>query len=381
MRSTSEPILTGTRVVELAARGPAPYGVMLLADLGAEVIRIDRPTADGIERLGETVTGRGRRSIAIDLKQADGLALLLGLVDHADVLVEGYRPGVAERLGFGPEVCHARNARLVYARMTGWGQVGPLAARAGHDINYLAVAGGLHPIGDADRPPPPPLNLVADYGGGGTFLVIGILAALLERERSGIGQVLDVAMVDGVSSLLTAFHALHGMGLWRDERGANLLDGGAPWYRTYRTADDRFVAVGCLEPGFYRILLDRLGLDPEAWPQYDEDVWPALHEELARIFGAEPRSHWEAVFEGIDACVTPVLTLDEAARSAQLVARETLVSTADGLVPGPAPRFSRTPSRVAERSRPPAEDSDWVLDVLGVPPDARRELRRRGVVS
>jgi alpha-methylacyl-CoA racemase len=372
-------VLSGIRVIELAAKGPTPFGVMMLADLGAEVIRVERPSATKAPAAAGAID-RGRRTIGLDLKAPEGLELLLALVASADVLVEGQRPGVAERLGFGPDVCLQRNPRLVYARMTGWGQDGPLAQRAGHDINFVALAGGLLPIGSADRPPPPPLNLVGDFGGGATFLVIGILAALLERERSGTGQVVDAAMVDGVASLLTAYHELRSAGAWSENREDNVVDGGAPWYRTYATADGRFVAVGCLEPKFWAILLERLGLDPEDWPAGDRAGWPEQRAALARIFGAHPRAHWEQLFEGTDACVSPVLSLGESTRAAHLVARGAFCDAGGTPVPRPAPRLSRTPPVPA----PAAADRDHteaILDELAVAPAAREHLRRAGVVA
>ena len=281
--------------------------------------------------------------------------MLLRLAETADVLVESYRPGVAERLGFGPEVCCERNPRLVYARVTGWGQEGPLAATAAHDINFLAIAGALHPLGSADRPPPPPLNLVGDFGAGGTYLAIGVLAALLERARSGRGQVLDAAMVDGVASLLTAFHALRAAGAWQDARESNIVDGGAPWYRCYTTADGEFVAVGALEERFYRELLERLGLDPGEWPMHDRDRWPALHAELETRFSTRTRAQWEELFAGSDACVTPVLSLGESLDAPQLAAR-----------PAAAPRLSRTPPRVAGPAPVAGEHTAEILAELGL---------------
>lgn len=378
--STDDAVLAGVRVIELAAKGPAPFGVMMLADLGADVIRVERPSAaaDGAAPGG---IDRGRRSIGLDLKAPDGLELLLALVASADVLVEGQRPGVAERLGFGPDVCRERNPRLVYARMTGWGQDGPLAQRAGHDINFLAVAGGLLPIGSADRPPPPPLNLVGDFGGGATFLVIGILAALLERERSGAGQVVDAAMVDGVASLLTAYHELRSAGAWSDAREDNVVDGGAPWYRTYDTADEQFVAVGCLEPKFWAILLERLGLDAEDWPVGDRASWPAQRAALAQVFAAHPRAHWEQLLDGSDACVSPVLSLDESTRAAHLVARGVFCGTGEAPTPRPAPRLSRTPSRPAAHPPRARGHTEAILDELAVPLADRDRLRRAGVVA
>jgi alpha-methylacyl-CoA racemase len=337
--------LAGIRVLELEAKGPAPFGVMLLADLGADVVRVERMRAGGAGSPGRATArlalDRGRRAIALDLKSPRGIDVLMRLIGGADVLVEGFRPGVAERLGFGPDVCLARNPRLVYARMTGWGQAGPLAERAAHDINYLAVAGALHPLGSADRPPPPPLNLVGDFGGGGTFLAIGVLAALLERERSGAGQVVDAAMVDGVAALLTAFHGLRAAGQWTEAREDNVVDGGAPWYRTYTTADDGYVAVGALEPAFYAQLLERLGLEPAQWPMYERERWPDQRQQLARIFAGRTRAEWEAVFEGSDACVTPVLTMAESTRSPHLVARGVFAEINGAAVPGPAVTHGR----------------------------------------
>jgi alpha-methylacyl-CoA racemase len=297
------------------------------------------------------------------------------------VLVEGYRPGVAERLGFGPEVCTERNPRLVYARVTGWGQDGPLAQRAAHDINFLAVAGALFPLGSADRPPPPPLNLVGDFGGGGAFLVIGILAALLERASSGRGQVIDAAMIDGVASMLTAFHGLRSAGAWNGAREANLVDGGAPWYRCYETSDGGYVAVGALAPPFYAELLERLGLDPERWPMHDRDKWPRQRAELARIFASRPRSDWEELFADGDASVSPVLTLEESTRAPQLASRGSFVDVDGAATPQAAPRLSRTPPVIAGPPPRPGQHSDEILDELGVPMGLRRELRERGAVA
>ncbi len=371
--------LDGIRVVEVAAIGPAPFGVMLLADLGAEVVRVDR-AAGGAEATMRGVA-RGRRSIAVDLKRPDGLEVLLRLVGGADVLVEGFRPGVAERLGFGPDDCLERNPRLVYARMTGWGQDGPLASTAGHDIDYVAVAGALHPVGPADRPPPPPLNLVADFGGGGTYLAIGVLAALVERDRSGEGQVVDAAMVDGAASLTAMFHGLLEIGAWTTERESNLLDGAAPFYTTYRTADDRYVAVGCLEPRFHAEFLDLLGLDREAWPQFERSAWPEQRERLAEIFAAEPRSHWEEVFAGSDACVAPVLDLVEARDHPHLVERGTFVEVGGERQPAPAPRLSRTPGVAGDPPPAAGAQTEEILGGLGYRPEEIAALRDDGVVS
>jgi alpha-methylacyl-CoA racemase len=375
--------LTGTRIVEVSAIGPAPFGVMLLADLGAEVIRVDRTASVGSGGAEVSMRGiaRGRRSVAIDLKSERGIEVLLRLVSTADVLVEGFRPGVAERLGFGPEVCMERQPRLVYARMTGWGQQGPLADRAGHDINYAAIAGALHPVGDADRPPPPPLNFLADFGGGGTYLAIGVLAALLEREHSGEGQVVDAAMVDGTASLTAFFHGLLSLGAWDTRRGNNLLDGAAPFYTTYETADGGYVAVGCLEPQFHAEFCARLGVDPAEYPQADKPGWPEQRRRLAGIFAGHDRDHWESVFAGSDACVSPVLDLVEAREHPHVVARETFVDVDGEAQPAPAPRLSRTPGSIESAPPTPGQHTDAILEEIGITAEQLRDLREAGTVA
>lgn len=361
--------LAGVRVVELAGLGPGPHGAMLLADLGAEVVRVDRPGAVPETRPAgppPDVVGRGRRSVALDLKAPGGRAALRALTRRADVLVDPYRPGVLERLGLAPAGLLAEHPRLVVARVTGWGQDGPLAQRAGHDIDYLALAGGLRPLGDAGAPPRPPLNLVADYGGGSMLLALGVACALLERERSGRGQVLDVAMVDGVASLLAGTLGLRAAGAWSDERDANLLDGAAPWYRAYRTRDGEFVAVGALEPRFYAELLAELGLDPEDWPQGDRVGWPALADALAERFATRTRAEWEAAFAGTDACVAPALRFGELLAHPHLAARGTYAERDGLLQPAPAPRFSRTPGALGRPAPWPGEHTREVLDELGL---------------
>ena len=318
---------------------------MILADLGADVVRVERPS--GSLRLGGAggdYTLRGRRSVAADLKADAGRETVLRLAERADVLLEGLRPGVTERLGVGPADCQARNPRLVYARMTGWGQDGPMAARAGHDINYISLTGALHAIGTGEAPVPP-LNLVGDFGGGSMLLVVGILGALLERERSGAGQVIDAAMVDGASLLLQMTWWMQSAGTWEDRRAANGLDGGAPFYRTYRCADGRFVAVGCIEPQFYAAMLDGLGLNPAGLPGQDEgDRWDELAEALGTTFATRPRDHWADLFAGTDACVTPVLSLGEVPAHPQIAARRTVLRDGQVTQAAPAPRFSRTPA-------------------------------------
>ena len=359
--------LAGTRVLEIAAIGPAPFGVMLLADLGAEVIRVDRVaslTHPGAE-LSMHGLSRGRRSIAVDLKQPEGRDVVLRLAAGADVLVEGFRPGVAERLGIGPADCAGVNPRLVYARMTGWGQDGPLAQTAGHDIDYAAVAGALHPIGRRDSPPPPPLNFLADFGGGGVYLAVGVLAALLERTHSGAGQVVDAAMVDGAASLTTFFHGLLAMGAWTTTRQDNMLDGGRPYYDTYATADGHYMAVGAIEPQFFAELLRRLELDPDEWPQHDPERWPQQAAALTEIFASRTRAEWEQVFSGSDACVAPVLSLTEAREHPHIRARQTFVDVGGQPQPAPAPRFDRTPGAVRRPAPRFGEHTDEVLREAG----------------
>lgn len=364
--------LSGLRVVELAGIGPGPHAAMVLADLGADVVRVERPGAVG--GAGERdVTLRGRRWVRADLKDADDRARVLALVERADVLLEGFRPGVAERLGVGPDDCLARNARLVYGRMTGWGQHGPRASRAGHDLNYLSVSGALAAIGRPGTPPPPPLNLVADYGGGSMLLLVGVLAAVVERERSGVGQVVDAAMVDGVSLLAQLVWSMRGMGAWSTPRGGNLLDGGAPFYDCYSCADGRHIAVAALEPPFYAALLHGLGLGQADLPaQYDPTGWPMLRESFTTTIAARTRDEWAEVFDGTDACVTPVLTWDEAAAAGHLVERGTLVEV-DGVVQAaPAPRFSRTTSAPPTAVRV-GDDTEQVMADWGVHDGLTRE--------
>ena len=360
--------LQGIRIVEFAALGAAPYGVMLLADLGADVIRIDRPGATADPNvLAHVGVARNRRSISVDLKHPDAIEVVTALLTEADVLVEGLRPGVMERLGLGPDALLVRFPRLVYARMTGWGQDGPLSDAPGHDLNYSALSGALHTIGPADRPPPPPVNYLADLGGGGTFLAIGVLAALLERSHSGQGQVVDVAMVDGAASLTAFVRGLAGLGAWGGARGENLLDGGAPFYATYACADGGFVAVGAIEPAFYAALLAGLDLDAQDWPQHDVGRWPALRSRLEELFAAEPRDHWEATFAGTAACVSPVLDLEEAAAHPHNARRSTFVDVPGVRMPSPAPapRLSRTPGAVRSGPPTPGGDTRVVLEGCG----------------
>ncbi len=341
--------LSGIRVVEFAGLGPTPFAAMMLADFGADVLRIEKlgaPQVSPGDRMNDFLN-RGRPSIALDLKAADGIGLARELVGRADVLLEGYRPGVMERLGLGPDVLTEMHPGLIYARMTGWGQVGPLARKAGHDINYVAMTGGLHIIGAADRPPPPPANVFGDFGGGSMFVVTGILTALIERGRSGRGQVVDAAMTDGAAMLLTQIFAWKAMGFWTPGRAVNLLDGAAYFYRCYETLDGGYIAVGALEPQFHDALIRGLGLDPASFPdQLDRSLWPDRAARIATIFRTRSRNEWVEAFIPYDACVTPVLTLDEAIAHPANAVRDAHHQNAAGVQPSPAPRLSRTPAAI-----------------------------------
>jgi alpha-methylacyl-CoA racemase len=358
--------LAGYRVVELAGIGPGPFCAMMLSDMGAEVLRVDRR---GDADLGLdvdprfSVLERGRRSVAIDLKTPAGVAAVKRLVAQADALIEGFRPGVMERLGLGPEDCLAVNPRLVYGRMTGWGQDGPMAHAAGHDINYIALAGVLHSIGPRGGRPVPPLNLVGDFGGGGMYLAFGIVCALLEATRSGQGQVVDAAMVDGAASLAAAVFGLRAMGIWTDERGDNILDSGSPWYDVYETRDGKYVAIGSIEKRFYQELLDRTGLAGEALPpQRDKARWPELRARLTEVFKQKTREEWCAIMEGSDVCFAPVLSMAEAARHPHNQARGTFVEVDGVPQPAPAPRFSRSKPAI---QRPPSRRGEHTEPALG----------------
>jgi alpha-methylacyl-CoA racemase len=353
--------LHGIRVVHLASLGPGPHAAMMLADLGADVVIVDRPTEQAASvPPTQDPRRRSQRSVVLDLKDNDGRAALLGLLDTADVLIEGMRPGAAERLGIGPEDCLARNPRLVYARMTGWGQDGPMAQAAGHDINYVALSGALDAMGDPDRPPPVPLNLLGDYAGGGLYLAFGVLTALFERERSGRGQVVDTAISDGVAGLTATTLGMLATGRW-GPRGTNAFDGSRPWYRTYATRDRRAVAVGAIEPQFFALLLRTLGLDPADWRRDDEDSCRELGRTLATIFASEDQAHWTATFDGTDACVTPVLTFSEALAHPHHLARRTYVEVAGVRQPAPGPRLSRSTVRLPGPPPGPGADTSAVL--------------------
>ena len=377
--------LSGVKVVELASIGPIPFCGMVLSDMGCDVVRVDK-LADAAfadpSRAPGTVLDRGRRSIAVDLKSDAGREIVLRLVDDADVLIEGYRPGVSERLGVGPDDCRARNPRLVYGRMTGWGREGPLADRAGHDIDYIAVAGALSAFGKAGGPPVPPLNVVGDFGGGGLLLAYGIACALVEASRSGQGQVVDAAMVDGTAMLMAPFYAARQIGFWSDERGTNMLDTGSPYYDTYECSDGQHVAVGAIEPQFYAELLDGLGLDPAALPNRDDrEQWEALRAVFTATFRTRTRDAWAEVFADRDACVAPVLSLAEAPEHPHNVARSTFVEVDGVLHPAPAPRLDRTPGALAVKACYAGQHTDDVLRELKYGDAEIAELRTGAVVA
>jgi alpha-methylacyl-CoA racemase len=359
--------LQGLKLIEIAGIGPGPYCAMVLADMGAEVIRVVRPGPDALVRdVSKDLLSRGRRSIGVDLKHPDGVATVLALVERADGLFEGFRPGVMERLGLGPDVCLARNPRLVYGRMTGFGQEGPLAHTAGHDINYIALAGVLAHLGRKGQPPTPPINLVGDFGGGGLLLAFGMVCALLERVQSGRGQVVDAAMVDGAAALMTIFHGAEQSGFWSDELGTNMLDSGAPFYDVYETSDGRYVSIGAIEPQFYAKLLELTGLKDEPLPgQMDREGWEKVRARLTEIFRSKSRDAWCALMEGTDSCFAPVLSMSEARRHEHNRARELFVEVDGVEQPRPAPRFSRTDSAIQRPPSPGAAHTDEVLPDWG----------------
>lgn len=349
--------LHGTMVVEIEGLGPGPFAGMMLADMGADVTAVSRKGPTTLGKLPVDITRRGKKQMELDLKDPEDREMLLGLVGLADVLIEGNRPGVMERLGLGPEDCWARNPRLVYGRMTGWGQDGPLAGAAGHDLNYAALAGAIYPMGSSDQPPPVPLNLVADYGGGALFLVVGVLAALLEARTSGQGQVVDASMVEGASLMMSLFHSFRASGMWNPTRGTNLLDGGAHFYGCYRTQDDQFVTLGAIEPQFMQVFIAKAGLDPAMLNGHlDPSTWPRFREELTTLFASKPRAEWEDLLEGTDACFASALPFWEAHEHPHHRARGSFVELDGVIQPAPAPRFSRTPSEI--QGAKPVSDPD-----------------------
>ncbi len=377
--------LDGVRIIELAGLGPAPFAGMMLADAGADIIRIDRSERATYPPNTEPhvdLMNRGRRSVAVDLKHPDGVGLVLRLVEQADGLMEGFRPGVAERLGMGPEDCLARNPRLVYGRMTGWGQEGPMATAAGHDIDYIALAGALEPMARAGERPFPPLNLVGDFGGGGMMLAFGMCAAIISARQTGAGQVVDAAMVDGAAALMTMTYTLRSSGIWREERGTNLLDTGAHFYEVYETSDGGFMALGAIEPQFYAALLRGLDLDAEDLPeQMDREAWPQMKERFAALFATKTRAEWEAVFDGTDACVAPVLSPWEAPSHPHMQARGTFTEVAGVVQPSPAPRFQGTPGAIRRPPPNPGQHGDEALADWGLSADEVAELRSSKAIS
>ncbi|MGQ0802244.1 MAG: CaiB/BaiF CoA transferase family protein [Actinomycetota bacterium] len=376
--------LSGVRMIEIAGIGPGPFAAMMLADMGADVIRVDRAqvVSGAFDAPNKEVLNRGRRSVGIDLKAADGVETLMRLVGQADALIEGFRPGVAERLGIGPDDCHARNPKLVYGRMTGWGQEGPYAQAAGHDINYIALGGALAHFGRAGAKPTPPINLVGDFGGGGMLLAFGVACGIVEARSSGKGQVIDAAMVDGTAILMTMMWGLRAIGFWEDERGVNVLDTGAPFYDTYETADGGFVSLGSLEPQFYAEMLERLGIDDGELPaQMDRSGWPKLRERLTELFKSKTRDEWCEILEGTDACFAPVLPMSEAAEHPHMKARGTIVEEFGLAQPAPAPRFSRTPGSIQGPPAWPGQHTDEVLADWGFDTDELAKLRDAGAIK
>ena len=352
--------LTGVKVVEIAGIGPGPFCAMMLADMGAEVIRVDRKGARGGGKFD--ILQRGRKSIAVDLKKPEGVETVLKLIEKADALIEGFRPGVMERLGLGPDVALKRNPKIIFGRMTGWGQEGPMAHAAGHDLNYIALTGMLHSMGRADQPPTPPLNLVGDFGGGGMMLAFGVVCAILEAKNSGKGQVVDAAMTDGASVLGAMMFGFHASGMWTNDRYANMLDGGAHFYDCYECADGKYVSIGSIEPQFYALLLEKTGInDPEFEHQHDKSKWPALKEKVATVLKTKTRDEWSEIMEGTDVCFAPVLNLEEAVKHPHNVARKTFVEIEGVPQPAPAPRFSRTEATI---QRPPAQAGQHTDEAL-----------------
>lgn len=357
--------LKGVRVIEIGGIGPGPFAGMLLADMGAEVVVVERKAMPGLKL--PDCSRRGKKSIVLNLKSEEGVATLLQMIEKADILFEGFRPGVMEKLGLGPDICLKRNPKIIYGRMTGWGQTGPLAYAAGHDINYISLSGALYAMGRKSEKPVPPLNLVGDYGGGSMFLVMGILAALHERTQSGKGQVIDAAMTEGSANLMAMFNSLHAMNMWKNERGANLLDTGAHFYDTYETKDGKYVSIGSIEPQFYALLIEKAKLDPALFGgQNDQSQWQILKDKLTEVFKSKTRDEWCEIMEGTDVCFAPVLDFIEAQQHPHMVDRKAYIDVEGMTQPAPAPRFSRTPSEVNRGAPAPGQDQDEVMNSWGV---------------
>jgi alpha-methylacyl-CoA racemase len=371
--------LQGIKVVELAGIGPGPFCAMMLSDMGAEVIRVDRLRAKGTGSTRDVYL-RGRRSVAVDLKHPDGVATVLRLIEQADALIEGFRPGVMERLGLGPDVCLSRNPRLVYGRMTGWGQTGPLKDAAGHDINYIALSGALHALGRKGEKPVPPLNLLGDFGGGGMLLAFGIVCGLLEARQSGQGQVIDAAMTDGVAALMAIIYQLKAAGRWSNQRESNMLDGGAHFYNTYECADGKYVAIGSIEPQFYALLLEKCGLTDDPAFQNQMSQWPELKARMTTLFKTKTRAQWCELMEGSDVCFAPVLDLDEAPQHPHNRARATFVERDGVIQPAPAPRFSRTAPAIQSQSAIAGEHTEEVLTAWGFTAAEIAALQQAGAI-
>jgi len=372
--------LKGIRVIEMAGIGPGPFCAMMLSDMGAEVIRVDRLSQKGTGHRAN-VLGRGRRSLALDLKNPKAVDTVLSLIDKADIVIEGFRPGVMERLGLGPDICLARNSGLVFGRMTGWGQDGPLAKAAGHDINYISIAGALGAMGYSDRPPAPPLNLVGDFGGGAMYLLAGVLAALIERSSSGKGQVIDAAMTDGTASLLSGFFGLMAMDMWTIDRSSNKLDGGAHYYGSYECSNGKYISIGSIEPQFYALLLEKAEItDPLFQVQQDQLAWPTLKEKLAKLFIQKTREQWCVLMEGTDICFAPILDLGEAPNHPHNKARNTYVEFEGVVQPSPAPRFSRTQSKIQSAASLVGEHSEEILSDWGYSDTDIQELKDTQVI-
>lgn len=372
--------LSGLKVVEIEGLGPAPFCGMLFADLGAEVISITRKSSS--KARPESISERGKKTIALNLKDPEAIEIVLSLCERADVFTEGFRPGVAERLGIGPEQCMNRNPKLVYGRMTGWGQTGPLASAAGHDINYISLSGALHAIGRAGERPLPPLNLVGDFGGGGMFLAFGVMCAAWEAQRSGQGQVVDVSMVEGSAALMHMMYGMLASRVWADDRGSNMLDGAAHFYDTYETADGKYVSIGSIEPQFYQKLIELAELDPEECaPQLDISQWADLKSKLTQVFGRKTRDEWCSIMEGTDVCFAPILSMNEAANHPHNVARGSFIEIEGVNQPAPAPRFDRTVPSTPESARPAGSDTDSVLSELGFEQQKIDDLRASGVLT